>query len=102
MFVEFSAGYYLGRCYIVPRDGDRAVMQTDDYEEACNTYYSGDGPLVMKLEDVHIPVHGADDLPSGSLGLPPHILERTRIRHPPEMKEVLLTKEAFAENTPVV
>lgn len=99
MFEEFSAGYYLGRLYVEPRDGDRAVVHEEHHERANETVYaSGEGverldhPLVMKLDSTHFPVHRADDIPAGTLAVPDDLLEATGVEDPPALKEVLLAK----------
>lgn len=99
MFEEFSGGYYLGRLYVEPYDGDRAVMQAEQHERANRQLYAtGDGverldhPLVMKLDETHFAVHGADEVPSETLAVPPTVLSRTRVDDPPALREVLLAK----------
>ncbi len=104
MFEEFSGGYYLGRLFVEPHDGDRAVMQRSQHERANRQLYASedgidrlDHPLVMKLDETHFPVHGAADVPSGTLALPTPILEQMRVTDPPALKEVLLAKADRAE-----
>ena len=99
MFAEFSKGYYLGRLYVEPHGGERAVMRRDEHEHVnAQLYSTGEGierldtPLVMKVDQQHIPVHGEDGIPEGTLGLPEAVLENTRIQNPPAEKEVLLAK----------
>ena len=69
MFEEFSAGYYVGRFYIEPYGGDHAVMDSDQHEEANEQVYATgepiervDHPLVMKIDETHVPVFAADDI----------------------------------------
>lgn len=99
MFEEFSAGYYVGRLYIEPYDGDHAVMHSDQHEEANEQAYASgetverlDHPLVMKVDESHFPVFAADDVPSVTLGLPDSTLGATRVRTPPTLREVLVAK----------
>lgn len=99
MFQEFSGGYYLGQFYIEPHDGDRAVMHREEHERANEQVYANgegverlDNPLVMKIDENHFPVHGADDVPWNTVALPAEFLERTRVMDPPALKEVLLAK----------
>ncbi|WP_231185465.1 DUF5802 family protein [Haladaptatus sp. DYF46] len=99
MFESFSSGYYLGRLYVEPHDGDRAVMASDDHESVNQALYAAgegierlDWPLVMKIEQQHFPVHAEEGVPDNTLALPDSVLENTRIRNPPELKEVLLAK----------
>ena len=98
MFEEFSAGYYVGRLYIEPYDGDHAVMDRGQHEEANEQIYSsGDGierldyPLVMKVDEHHFPVFAADDLPADTVGLPERVHEATRVDSP-TLTEVLVAK----------
>jgi len=77
MFERFSSGYYVGRLYVEPHGGDRAVMQRLDHERVNEQLYAeGEGverldlPLVMKLDGGHFPVHGDDGVPTGTLALP--------------------------------
>jgi hypothetical protein len=99
MFEEFSSGYYLGRLYVAPSDGEQAAMRRDQHEQINEQLYaSGEGierldsPLVMKVDQHHVAVHGEDGIPEGTLALPEDLLEDTRIRNPPALKEVLLAK----------
>ena len=99
MFEEFSAGYYVGRLYIEPYDGDHAVMDRGQHEAANKQVYATgaaverlDHPLVMKVEQRHVPVFAADDMPVDTLGVPDTVLETTRIEKPPTLKEVLVAK----------
>jgi hypothetical protein len=105
MFERFSSGYYLGRLYVEPADGDRAVMQRAHHEAVNEQLYaSGEGverldiPLVMKLGQAHLPVHAADEIPERTLAVPESTLEAAGIRNPPTLSEVLLaTKETASQ-----
>ena len=99
MFEEFSSGYYLGRLYVEPSDGERAVMRRDQHERINEQLYaSGEGierldsPLVMKVDRHHVAVRGEDGIPEGTLALPEDLLDDTGVRNPPALKEVLLAK----------
>ena len=97
MFESFSGGYYLGRLYVEPHGGERAVMQRDQHERVNEQLYAtGDGlerldaPLVMKLGTCHFPVHGDRGVPADTLALPASVLDGCRLDSPPELREVLL------------
>lgn len=99
MFEEFSGGYYLGRLYVEPREGETALLHEDHHERANEQVYATgegverlDNPLVMKLDETHFPVKGAPDVPAGTLSVPPDVLEATRVSDPPTLTEVLLAK----------
>jgi hypothetical protein len=99
LFEEFSAGYYVGRLYIEPYDGDHAAMDHDQHVEANEQVYATgddiervDHPLVMKVDETHVPVFPAEDLPTDTLGLPEPVLESIRAEQPPTLKEVLVAK----------
>jgi hypothetical protein len=100
MFEEFSDGYYFGRLYVQPFDGDQAVIQRDQHEHVNEQLYASeaqgvtrlDAPLVMKLDQQHVVVHGADDVPEGTLALPADLFDDLDVRNPPSRKEVLLAK----------
>lgn len=99
MFEEFSSGYYLGRLYVEPHGGEQAVMHGEQHEQVNEQLYAtGEGierldlPLVMKIGPTHIPVHGGEGVPEGTVALPDHILEDARIENPPTLREVLLAK----------
>jgi len=103
MFEIFSQGYYLGRLYVTPTDGDHALMHSEQHERINEEVYAtGDGlerldtPLVMKLETRHFPVHGADDVPTNTLALPESMLEGTDVRNPPSLREVFLARRERA------
>ncbi|WP_227374677.1 DUF5802 family protein [Haladaptatus halobius] len=104
MFETFSSGYYLGRLFVEPHEGDHAVMSQDDHERVNQALYAtGEGverldwPLVMKIEQQHFSVHGDERVPDRTLAVPDSLLENTRIENPPELKEVLLAKADRAE-----
>lgn len=98
MFSEFSSGYYVGRLFVAPRDGDRAAMQTALHEQVNEQLYADeplarlDAPLVMKLETHHFAVHGDENVPAGTLEVPAELLANTRISNPPSQAELLLAK----------
>ncbi|USZ67274.1 DUF5802 family protein [Halorussus salilacus] len=104
MFEEFSSGYYLGRLYVEPYHGDEAVIRRDQHEQINEQLYATgegierlDNPLVMKVDSHHLAVHGEDEVPEGTLALPEEVLDDTRIRNPPALKEVLLAKADRAD-----
>jgi hypothetical protein len=96
MFEQFSSGYYLGRLYVEPYDGDHAVIHADDHVRVNERLYAtGDGvertdaPLVMKLESGgHFPVLGDEAVPTGTLAVPGSVAPRDL----PDRREVLLAK----------
>jgi hypothetical protein len=99
MFEEFSAGYYVGQLYIGLSDGEYAVMEREQHEEANEQIYTtGEGvervdhQLVMKVDESHFPVFSADDVPTDTLAVPDDVLEATRIDDPPTVREVLVAK----------
>ncbi|WP_306052950.1 DUF5802 family protein [Natronococcus wangiae] len=99
MFEEFSAGYYIGRLRVAAYDGEHAVMERTQHEAANEQVYDvGDGigrsdqPLLVKVDERHFPVLGADDVPSGTLAVPDGVLEATRVDEPPTMRAVLVAK----------
>ncbi|GAB3418600.1 DUF5802 family protein [Haloparvum alkalitolerans] len=82
MFERFSSGYYLGKLYVEPHDGDRAVIRRADHERVNEQLYATgegverlDAPLVMKLDRSHIPVAGDDDVPTGTLAVPQELAD---------------------------
>ena len=104
MFEEFSSGYYLGRLYVEPSDGEHAVMRSDEHRRINEQLYTTgegierlDNPLVMKVDQRHVAVHGDEGIPEGTLALPEALLDDTRIRNPPALKEVLLAKADRAD-----
>jgi len=99
MFEEFSSGYYLGRLYVQPTDGGSAVIDRDQHEHVNRELYAAgegverlDAPLVMKVHERHVPVHGEDGVPKDTLLLPETVLDATRVENPPTLTEVLLAK----------
>lgn len=104
MFESFSQGYYLGRLYVTPREGETAVMQTEQHEKVNRQLYADesglarlDTPLVVKLGSRHIAVHGATDVPGDTIAAPPDVLDDAGIDTPPELSEVLLAKPDRAD-----
>jgi len=104
MFEPFSGGYYLGRLYLEPHDTEQVVMQRDQHERVNEQLYADedaairrlDHPLVMKVGQTHVPVHGAAGVPERTLGFPPELLERLGV-DAPTLSEVLLAKAERAE-----
>lgn len=99
MFAAFSAGYYLGRLYVQPGDREDAVIDAEQHEQVNRELYAtGDGlerldaPLVMKVHERHVPVHGEEGVPRDTLVLPRSTLEDTRVSNPPALTEVMLAK----------
>ena len=99
MFEQFSRGYYLGRLYVEPSGGERVTMCRRQHEQVNEQLYAdGEGierldkPLVMKLGSVHLPVHGKEGVPAGTLAVPEAMLEQTAVENPPTLQEVLLAK----------
>lgn len=98
MFERFSRGYYLGRLYVEPQDGDAATMCRSQHERVNQQLYDADGvsrtdlPLVMKLGSRHFPVHGDETVPSDTLAVPEEILAASDVRNPPSLREVFLAK----------
>ncbi|MFB6084768.1 MAG: DUF5802 family protein [Halorientalis sp.] len=104
MFERFSSGYYLGRLYVTPGEGETAAISRDQHERVNEQLYAdGEGverldrPLVMKVDERHFPVTGADGVPQDTLAVPPSVLEDTRVKNPPSLTEVLLAKADRAE-----
>ncbi len=104
MFEPFSSGYYLGRLYVEPAQGEAAVLNHTHHASVNEALYAdGEGleslehPLVMKLENRHFPVHPGESVPEGTLAVPEDLLEATQIENPPELREVLLAKAAHAK-----
>ncbi|MFB6094974.1 MAG: DUF5802 family protein, partial [Halodesulfurarchaeum sp.] len=100
----FSSGYYLGRLYVEPTDGEAALLHREQHVEANKEVYATDEglerldhPLVMKLDDVHFSVHGDDSVPAGTLGVPGAMLEEVGIDNPPELAPVLVAKAEHAK-----
>ena len=95
MFEQFSGGYYLGKLYVEPHDGEKAVIHRQDHELMNEQLYASgepierlDAPLVMKVETTHFPVHGDESVPSGTLAVPEELLGEPRA----SQREVLLAK----------
>ncbi|WP_330631817.1 DUF5802 family protein [Halocatena halophila] len=98
MFAPFSRAYYLGRLYVEPYDGDRPVIH-DEQHEAVNERLYGtetgisrlDNPLVMKLGNRHLSVHGESGIPGRTLAVPATLADETNDELP-ALREVLLAK----------
>lgn len=101
MFEAYSSGYYLGRLYVEPHEGDRALMDADQHERVVGQLYpdgtDGDLPedsLVMKLDGPHFLVEGAPDRPSDTLAVPEPLLDDDGCW---DFRHVLLAKNDRAE-----
>jgi hypothetical protein len=98
MFEQFSRGYYLGRLYVEPSQDETAAMCSAQHERVNKQLYTdGEGiertdrPLVMKVGETHLAVHGDERVPADTLAVPESVLDGT-VRNPPTLKEVLLAK----------
>ncbi|ALG82774.1 DUF5802 family protein [Halanaeroarchaeum sulfurireducens] len=103
MFEPFSSGYYLGRLFVEPSHDETATMQRDQHERVNRQLYatdegieSLDAPLVMKLGEKHLAVHGSSEVPEGTLAVPEETLDAIRIENPPTLSDVLLAKAEHA------
>lgn len=99
MFERFSKSYYVGRLYVEPNERERAVIHRSDHERVNRQLYATatgverlDAPLVMKLDGTHFPVLGADDVPTGTLALPPSLASSPL----PDRREIFLAKATRA------
>lgn len=99
MFEAFSQGYYLGRLYVEPHEGDQAVMQREAHERVNKQLYAEgagiertDLPLVMKIGTTHFTVHGDERVPEKTVALPEGALDAAGVDNPPSLREVLLAK----------
>jgi hypothetical protein len=99
MFERFSSGYYLGRLYVEPGETEQPAMCRDQHEHLVEQLYATgtgverlDRPLVMKLGQQHLPVHGAAGVPADTLAVPEPVLAETAVENPPTLREVLLAK----------
>ena len=104
MFERFSSGYYLGRLYVTPGEGETAAISREQHEQVNEQLYAdGEGverldrPLVMKVDERHFPVTGAEGVPQDTLAVPQSVLDDTRVSNPPTLREVLLAKADRAE-----
>ncbi|WP_415379720.1 DUF5802 family protein [Halosimplex sp. TS25] len=103
MFEQFSSGYYLGRLYVEPSEGDAAAISRAQHEQVNRQLYADGGiqrtdlPLVMKLENTHFTVYGDDSVPADTVAVPEELVEETRIRNPPSLREVFLAKAERAK-----
>jgi hypothetical protein len=98
MFEQFSRGYYLGRLYVEPSPDETAKMCSAQHERVNRQLYTdGEGvertdhPLVMKVGQTHLAVHGDEQVPADTLAVPEEILTEA-VRNPPTLTEVLLAK----------
>jgi hypothetical protein len=102
MFERFSSGYYLGRMYVEPHDGDRAAIAREAHERVNEQLYTGEGlertnlPVVMKLGTTHFTVTGDDSVPTDTLAVPERVVAETDVRNPPTLSEVFLAKADHA------
>jgi len=109
MFEQFSGGYYLGRLYVEPYEGDRPAMSRLDHERVARQLYrppdaasasvadpvaDGTRPLVMKLGTRHLAVRGRDEVPDRTLAVPLDLVDDDAL---PDLREVLLAKAPQAE-----
>ncbi len=104
MFEQFSSGYYLGRLYVQPHDGPRAVLRESHHRQVCEQLYgstassnapsppaaSEDPPLVMRYQRQHFVVDGEDEIPEQTLAVPEKWLADRP--DPLEPREVFLAK----------
>ncbi|WP_436931801.1 DUF5802 family protein [Halosimplex halobium] len=103
MFEQFSSGYYLGRLYVEPSDGDAAAIAAAQHERVNEQLYADEGisrtdlPLVMKLENTHFTVYGDESVPADTIAVPESLVAETNVRNPPSLREVFLAKAERAK-----
>lgn len=103
MFEAYSAGYYLGHFFVEPHRADYALMELDRHQDANTQVYAADeginrldNPLVVKLDNQHLPVLGAPGIPHDTLAVPEVVLETSQIDDPPTLKDILIAKAEWA------
>lgn len=99
MFETFSRGYYVGRLFVEPYDGEHAALQRDQHERVNEQLYATDEgverldlPLVMKLATRHFAVRGEAGVPENTLMVPHRQLDPGYVDTLPAPREVLLAK----------
>jgi len=92
MFERFSSGYYLGRLYVEPEEGDPGMCHRQ-HEQVTERLYDRDVPPVMKLGRTHFAVEGEEGVPADTLTVPPALLEGEGVTNPPALTEVFLAKD---------
>lgn len=99
MFEPFSQGYYVGRMYVEPHEGERALIHRAQHEAVNRQLYTTgtgierlDNPLVMKLDCHHFPVHGDAGVPEDTLAIPRSIVQSDDVDTLPAVREILLAK----------
>jgi hypothetical protein len=114
MFEQFSAGYYLGRLYVHPHEGGRALLRATHHRTVRRQLYGADAPangthtdtdgqrtagadapLVMRYRRQHFVVDGEADLPERTLLVPGEWLDPDHDTNEP--CEVFLAKADRAE-----
>jgi hypothetical protein len=71
MFEPFSSGYYLGRLYVQPHDGDRPAMHREQHEHVSEQLYGDEAASngdVESADDTTTPSDPAE--PTYTLGIP--------------------------------
>ncbi|MFT4880776.1 MAG: hypothetical protein ACI9HI_000773 [Salinirussus sp.] len=91
MFEQFSRGYYLGRLYVEPGEGDPGMCHRQ-HAQVTEHLYDTNVPPVMKLGRTHFAVGGETGVPADTLALPPELLEGEGVTNPPTLTEVFLAK----------
>jgi hypothetical protein len=92
MFEQFSRGYYLGRLYVEPGDGDPRMCHAQ-HEQVTERLYDRDVPPVMKLGRTHFAVEGGESVPADTLTVPSELLAEEGVTNPPTLTEVFLAKD---------
>lgn len=99
MFEPFSSGYYVGRLYVEPHEGERTLLHRDQHERVNRELYATgtgierlDRPLIVKLEEHHFAVEGESGIPEDTLFVPHDALAPSPTEPLPALREVLLAK----------
>ena len=89
----------MGRLYVEPSPDEHTTMCKRQHKQLNEQLYAtGEGverldrPLVMKVGDRHLPVHGEEGVPADTLSVPDELLAEASVRTPPTLREVLLAK----------
>lgn len=96
MVSNFSNGYYLTQLLVISHGGDRAIMRSD-WLEQYQTKYSDTRPLVMKIQNRHIPVYGEFSVPEQVLAVPEDVFESLDVSSD-DLSNVLLAKEETVDS----
>lgn len=92
---RYSGGEYITEMYVEPGDSDAPTISATDYEDIQYELYDPgehDDRVLVKVENVFLPVQPDEGVRANVLELPSGVLQKTTVTNPPSVRPVFVQK----------